>query len=443
MDAKLIKKEGYVVDLEMTFTNDEFKAGIVKAYNKTKGKYTVQGFRKGKAPQIMIERTYGEGIFYEETINVLYSEKYEDAVKQLDINPVDYPSIDIKSIGKDEQLVITAKVDVYPEITLGEYKGVKVEKIPVRVTQKDVQEELDKEAEKNSRMVSIEDRPAKNEDITIIDFEGFINDVPFEGGKGENHELTLGSNQFIPGFEEQIIGKNIGEEFDVNVSFPEEYHAENLKGQKAKFVVTLHEIKTKELPEIDDEFIKDISEMDTLEEYKKDIKKNLTKKLKDEAKNKNIDQAIQKATDNSEVDIPNALIERRVDSLMQEFSSRLQQQGMDVKKYAEVTGMTEEQFREQYKEIGKSQVKTQLVIEAISKKEDFLVTDEEYDAKVAETAKAYNMELEEFSKTLNDDYKDYFKEQIVSEKTVQFIYDNANQVVTPVKKESKEKKEEK
>ncbi len=440
MDAKLIKKEGYVVDLEMTFTNDEFKAGIVKAYNKTKGKYTVQGFRKGKAPQIMIERTYGEGIFYEEAINVLYSEKYEDAVKQLDINPVDYPAIDIKSIGKDDQLVITAKVDVYPEVTLGEYKDIKVEKIPVRVTQKDIQEELDKEAEKNSRMVSIEDRPAKDKDITIIDFEGFINDVPFEGGKGENHELTLGSNQFIPGFEEQIIGKNVGDKFDVNVSFPEEYHAENLKGQKAVFVVTLHEIKTKELPEIDDEFVKDISEMDTLEEYKKDIKKNLTKKLKDDAKNKNTDQAIQKATDNAEVDIPKALIERRVDSLMQEFSSRLQQQGMDVKKYAELTGMTEEQFREQYKEIGKSQVKTQLVIEAISKKEDFLVTDEEYDTKVAETAKAYNMELEEFSKTLNDDYKDYFKEQIVSEKTVEFIYDNTKQVVTPAKKEDKEEK---
>ncbi|MCK5812026.1 MAG: trigger factor [Clostridiales bacterium] len=440
MDAKLIKQEGYVVDLEMTFTNDEFKAGIVKAYNKTKGKYTVQGFRKGKAPQVMIERAYGEGIFYEEAINILYSEKYEDAVKQLDINPVDYPSIDIKSIGKDEQLVITAKVDVYPEVALGEYKGVEVEKVSVRISQKDVQEVLDKEAEKNSRMVSIEDRPAKKGDITIIDFDGFVNDVPFEGGKGENHELTLGSNQFIPGFEEQIIGKNVGDKFDVNVSFPEEYHAENLKGQKALFVVTLHEIKTKELPEIDDEFTKDISEFDTLEEYKKDIKKNLTKQLKEDAKNKVTDQAIQKATDNAKVDVPNALVERRVDSLMQEFGSRLQQQGMDIKKYAELTGMTEEQFREQYKEIGKSQVKTQLVIEAISKKEDFLVTDEEYDAKVAETAKTYNMELEEFTKTLNDDYKEYFKEQIVSEKTVEYIYDNAKQVATPAKKESKDAK---
>ncbi len=440
MDAKLVKQEGYVVDLEMTFTNDEFKNGIVKAYNKTKGKYTVQGFRKGKAPQIMIERVYGEGIFYEEAINILYSEKYEDAVKQLDINPVDYPSIDIKSIGKDEQLVITAKVDVYPEVALGEYKGVEVEKISVRISQKDVQEVLEKEAEKNSRMVSIEDRPAKDGDITIIDFEGFINDVPFEGGKGENHELTLGSNQFIPGFEEQIIGKNIGDKFDVNVSFPEEYHAENLKGQKAIFAVTLHEIKTKELPEIDDEFVKDISEFDTLEEYKKDIKKNLTKQLKEDAKNKITDQAIKIASDNAKVDIPNALIERRVDSLMQEFNSRLQQQGMDIKKYAELSGMTEDQFREQYKEIGKSQVKTQLVIEAISKKENFLVTDEEYDAKVVETAKSYNMEVDEFTKNLNDDYKDYFKEQIVSEKTVEYIYDNAKQVAAPAKKESKDTK---
>ncbi|MBN2852016.1 MAG: trigger factor [Clostridia bacterium] len=435
MNAKLIKKEGYVVELEMTFSNAEFKDGIKKAYNKTKGKYSIQGFRKGKAPQVMIERVYGEGAFYEEAINILFSEQYENAIKQTDINPVDYPSIDVKNIGKDEELVVTAKVDVYPDITLGEYKGVEIDKVDVKVTQKDVQAEIDKEAEKNSRIVTIEDRPAKKGDITIIDFEGFLDGVAFEGGKGVSHELTLGSGQFIPGFEDQIIGKNIGEEFDVNVTFPENYQSDDLKGKEVVFKVTLHEIKVKELPEIDDEFVKDISEFDTLEEYKKDIKKKLTEQNKLDAKDTMIDQAIMKATENATVEIPNALIEKRIDGLMNEFDMRLKYQGMDIKKYAELTGMTIENFREQYKEIAKGQVKTQLVIEAIAKEQNFEVTEEDYEAKIVKTAENYKMEVEEFKKNLSDDYKAYFKETIVNEKAVDFLFENAKQVKKADKKD--------
>jgi len=437
MNAKLIKKEGYVAELEMTFTNEEFKEGIKKAYNKTKGKYTIQGFRKGKAPQNLIERNYGEGVFYEEAINILFSEKYEDAINQTKINPVDYPSIDVKSIGKDEPMVMTAKVDVYPDVKLGEYKDLEIDKIDVKVTAKDVQAEIDKELEKNSRLVTIEDRAAKSGDITIIDFEGFVNDVPFEGGKGENHELTLGSGQFIPGFEEQIIGKKINEEFDVNVKFPENYQSEELKGKDSVFKVKLHEIKSKELPELDDEFVKDISEFDTLEEYKKDIKKNLTKQKKEEAKNKMIDQAIGKACDNCEVEIPKALIEKRIDSLMQEFDARLKQQNMDIKKYAELTGMPESEFRNQYADIAKTQVKTQLVIEAITKKEKFDTTEAEVEKQIATTAKTYQMEVEEFKKNLTDDYIAYFKETIVNEKAINYIFDNAKQVKKVDKKEKK------
>jgi len=437
MNAKLIKKEGYVVEVEMTFTSDEFKEGIKKAYNKTKGKYSVQGFRKGKAPQVMVERVYGEGVFYEEAVNTLFSDNYEEAIKQTGIDPVDYPAIDVKEISKDKDVVIELKVDVYPNVELGEYKGVEIDKIDVRVSKKDIQAEIDKEVEKNSRLVSVEDRAAKKDDITIIDFEGFVDGVAFAGGKGENHELTLGAGQFIPGFEEQIIGKKIGEQFDVNVTFPAEYQSEELKGKAAIFKVKLHEIKVKELPEVDDEFVKDISEFDTLEQYEKDIKKKLSSQRKEDAKNKMTDQAIGKACENTKLDIPKALIEKRIDALMQDFEARLKQQGMDVKKYAELTGMTEQSFRDQYKDMAVKQVQAQLVIEAIAKKEAFEVTEEEYNKKIDETAKSYQMKIEDFKKNLSNDYKEYFNEIIVNEKAVQYIYDNAKQVKKNDKKDDK------
>ena len=440
MNAKLVKKEGYVVEIEMTFTNDEFKDGVKKAYNKTKGKYSVQGFRKGKAPQVMIERVYGEGILYEEAINILFSEQYEDAIKQTDINPVDYPSIDVKELDKDKDLVVVAKIDVYPDVELGKYKGVEIEKVSTSVLKKDIQAEIDKEVEKNSRLITVEDRAAKKDDIAIIDFEGFVNEVAFEGGKGENHELTLGSGQFIPGFEEQIIGKKTGEEFDVNVKFPDEYQSEDLKGKDAIFKVTLHEIKVKELPKVDDEFVKDISEFDTLVEYEASIKKTLSKTKKDNAKAKMTDDAIGKVCDNAKVDIPKALIEKRIDALMQDFDMRLKQQGMDTKKYAELTGMSEQNFRDQYKDMANMQVKSQLVVEAIAKKEAFEITDKDYEEKIKETAKNYKMEVDAFKKNLSNDYKDYFKEMIANEKAVQLIFENAKQVKKIAKKDDKKDK---
>lgn len=439
MDAKIIKKEGYVVELEMTFTSEEFKAGVTKAYNKSKSKYSVPGFRKGKAPQVIIERTYGKGIFFEDAINGLFSDSYEAAIKQTEIKPVDYPSIDVKDFKDDQDVVITATVDVEPEIVLGEYKGVTIDKVDVRVTVKDVKEELDKEIEKNSRLVTVEDRAAKLEDITVIDFEGFVDGVAFEGGKGENHELTLGAGQFIPGFEEQVVGKEIGSEFDVAVKFPDEYQSEELKGKDAIFKCKLHEIKVKELPELDDDFAQDISEFDTLEEYKKSLKETIRAKRKADAKNTMTDAAIKAVVENATAEIPKAMVERQKEQIIKDFDGRLQQQGMNIESYTQMMGMTLDDFKAQYDDLATNQVKTQLVIEAITNNEKFEVTDKEVDDKIEEMAKAYGTKVEDFKKDLSPEYMNFFKDSIISEKAVELIFSSANQV--KAKKEVKEVKE--
>jgi len=441
MSAKVISKEGFKVNLEIEISPEDFKDGISRAYNKTKGHYQLQGFRKGKAPQYMIERQYGEGIFFEEAINILFPEHYDKAIDETGIFPVDQPSIDVKEIGLEKGLVITVDVDVKPELTLGEYKGVEIEKIDVRISAKDVKEALEEEAKKNSRTITVEDRPVKDGDTTIIDFEGFVDDVAFEGGKGENHELKIGSGQFIPGFEEQIIGKSTGDEFDVNVSFPEEYQAEELKGKPALFKVKLNEIKETEIPEIDDEFAKDISEFDTLDEYKEDLKKTIRDTRKKEAEEKMKDSALGVAMENAEVEIPKAMVDRRIEGNIRDFEMRIKYQGMQLDQYLGMIGMQIDDLKEQYRETSTMQVKSQLVVENISELEKIEATDEELEIKIEEAATNYGMKVEDYKKNLNDEYTSYMKDGIVYEKTIDFIYDNAVKVKAAkketVKKETK------
>jgi len=425
MGAKIVNKEGYKVNLEIEISPEDFKDGIKRAYNKTKGHYAIQGFRKGKAPQYMIERQYGEGIFFEEAINILFPEHYDKAIDETGIYPVDQPSIDVKEIGLETGLVITVDVDVKPEIKLGNYKGVEIEKIDVRVAAKDVIEALEEEAKKNSRTITVEDRPVKDGDTTIIDFEGFIDEVAFEGGKGEGHELKIGSGQFIPGFEEQIVGKSTGDEFDVNVSFPDNYQAEELKGKPAVFNVKLHEIKETEIPEIDDEFAKDVSEFDTLDEYKEDLKKNIRETRKKEAEDKMKDAALGAAMDNAEVEIPKAMVDRRVEGNIKDFEMRIKYQGMQLDQYLGMIGMQLDDLKEQYRETSKMQVKSQLVVETISELEKIEATDEELETKIEEAASNYGMKVEDYKKNLNDEYTSYMKDGIVYEKTIDFIYEKA------------------
>jgi len=439
MSAKVISKEGYKVNLEIEISPEDFKDGVSRAYNKTKGRYQLQGFRKGKAPQYMIERQYGQGVFFEEAINILFPEHYDKAIDETGIYPVDKPSIDVKDIGLETGLVITVDVDVKPEVKLGKYKGVSVEKIDVRVTAKDVTEALEEEAKKNSRTITVEDRPVKDGDTTIIDFEGFVDEVPFEGGKGENHELKIGSGQFIPGFEEQIIGKSTGEEFDVNVNFPEDYQSEELKGKSAIFKVKLNEIKETEIPEVDDEFAKDVSEFDTLAEYKEDLKKNIRETRKKESDDKMKGGALGAAMENAEVDIPEAMVDRRVEGNIKDFENRIRYQGMELEQYLGMIGMQMDGLKEQYRETSTNQVKSQIVVEKISELEKIEASDEELEVKIEEAAKNYGMKVEEYKKNLNDEYNSYMKDGIVYEKTIDFIYDNA--VITKAVKKETAKKE--
>ena len=439
MSAKVISQEGYKVNLEIEISPEDFKDGVSRSYNKTKGRYAIQGFRKGKAPQYIIERQYGDGIFFEEAINILFPEHYDKAIDETGIHPVNQPSIDVKDISLEKGLVITVDVEVKPEIKLGEYKGVSVEKIDVRVTAKDVTEALEEEAKKNSRTITIEDRPVKDGDTTIIDFEGFVDDVAFEGGKGENHELKIGSGQFIPGFEEQLIGKATDEEFDVNVSFPENYQAEELKGKPAVFKVKLNEIKETEIPEIDDEFAKDVSEFDTLDEYKEDLKKNIRETRKKEAEDKMKDAALGAAMDNAEVEIPEAMVDRRVEGNIKDFEMRIRYQGMELEKYLEMIGMQMDGLKEQYRETSTMQVKSQLVVEKISELEKIEASDEELEVKIEEAAKNYGMKVEEYKKNLNDEYTSYMKDGIVYEKTIDFIYDSAVKTKAAKKETAKKK----
>jgi trigger factor len=404
MSLKNVNKiETNKVELEITVDADKFKLAVDKAFKKNSVKMNVPGFRKGKAPRSFIEKIHGEGVFYEDAINELYPEEYEKALEESNIEAIDRAEIEVVSANK-EGFTFKAKVTVKPEVELGEYKGLTASKKNIAVSEEDIQNDLKRLQDRNSRIISIEDRAAQNGDITIIDFDGYVDDIAFDGGKAEKHELVLGSNSFIPGFENQIIGHSIDEEFDVNVTFPEEYQVDTLANKSAVFKVKLHEIKIKELPELDNEFVKDVSEFDTLEEFKCDISKH-KQELNDKKSEDDFETSLMDIiTDSMKVEIPEVMITRAVDNMVGDFEYRLQSQGMNLKSYIEYTGMDMETFRKNFNEQAERQVKARLALEKIGKIEEFEITAEEIEEEYKKIAEHYNVSIEKVKLSFDDKY---------------------------------------
>lgn len=425
MAVKTEQVEKNLVKVVFEVSADEFEAAIKKVYAKNAKKYSVPGFRKGKVPRAVIEKYYTEAVFYDDAINLVLPEAYEAAIKEAGLEPVARPELDVEEIKSGEPVVFTALVTTKPEVTLGEYKGIKIDKIEHNVTDEDVDKEVESVQKRNARLVPVEDRAAENGDIAVIDFEGFTDGVAFAGGKGENYELELGSGSFIPGFEDQLVGKNAGEDVEVNVTFPTEYHSDELAGKDAMFKVKIHELKKKDLPELDDDFASEVSEFETLDEYKKSIRERLLKDAENKTKTETENAIIAKATENATVDIPKAMVDAQIDSMVQDFAQRLQYQGMSLEMYMQYTGSTPDAFRESFREQAEKQTKTMLVLEAIYKTENVDVTDEEVNDKIAEMAKMYNMELDKLSELISDAEKESIRDDVKMSKTVDLLVNNA------------------
>ena len=421
-------------ELVVSVGAEEFQAAIEKAYRKNVSKINVPGFRKGKAPKAMIEKMYGEGVFYEDAINMLYPEAYEKAVEEAGIDPVAAPSIEVQDADKKTGFTFKAEVTVKPEVEVENYKGLAVTKNVNPVTDEEIAAELTRLQERNARVIDVEGRPAQNGDQTIIDFEGFVDGVAFEGGKGEQFPLTLGSGQFIPGFEDQIVGKNIGDEFDVNVTFPEDYQAEELKGKASVFKVKLHAIKTRELPELDDEFAKDVSEFDTLDAYKEDLRTKLQAAHDEQADHELENALIDGILAGTKVELPQVMIDARVDEMMQDFAYRLQSQGLDVKTYMQYTGMDMDAMRKTYAEPAERQVKVRLALEKIAELENLTATEEELAAEYKKLADAYQIEEEKIKSLIAA--ADLSKDICVN-KAIALVRENAQ--ITEGKAETKKK----
>lgn len=409
--------------LEFTVEAQKFDETMKKVYFKTVKYFNIPGFRKGKAPMNIIERYYGKEIFYEDTFNEILQEVYDRELRESNITAVSYPDIDVKQIGKGQDLIFTAVVQTKPEVKPGKYKGIEIKKVEYNVSEDEINHELGHMQDRNSRMVTVDDRAVENGDVTVIDFEGFVNGKAFEGGKAEGHELTIGSNTFIPGFEDQIIGMKIDEEKDINVKFPEEYFSKDLAGKDATFKVKLHEIKKKELPELDDEFAKDVSEFDTLKELKESIKEKLEKENEQKAKYETEEAAIKAVCDNTEIDIPSGMIETEIDHMEKDMEQRMQYQGLTLDMYLQMIGKTKEEFRKEYEDQAKDAVKSRLVIEAVAKEEKIEADDKEVDEKIKEMAENYGKTEDELKS--NESLKNYLKENLKTEKTIEFIVKNA------------------
>ena len=424
MSIKIEKTENNnELKLEFTIEAKKFDEGMKKVYAKSAKYFNIPGFRKGKAPMAIVEKQYGPEIFYEDTFNEIVPEEYERELKENNIEAVSRPEIEVKQMGKGQDLIFTAVVQTKPEVRLGKYKGIQLKKIEYNVTDEDIEHELGHMADRNSRLVTVENRPVENGDITVIDFEGFVDGKVFEGGKAENHELTVGSNTFIPGFEDQIIGMKTGEEKDINVKFPEEYFSEELKGKDATFKVKLHEIKKKELPELNDDFAKDTSEFDTLDELKASIKEKLESENANKAKYETEDAAIKAVTDDVEVEIPSGMIETEIDNMVKDIETRLSYQGMQLDQYLQMMGKTMEDFRKEYEEQAKTSVKTRLTLEAIINAENIEASEEDINKKLKEMAEVYGKKEEELKE--NEQFMTYIKDSLKNEAVVKYIIDNA------------------
>lgn len=425
MSLQVEKLEHNMAKLTIEVSAEELEKALQGAYNKQKKNISIPGFRKGKVPRQMIEKMYGPEVFYDDAANQLIPEAYGKVYDEEDLEIVSQPKIDIVQIEKGKPFIFTAEVALKPEVTLGEYKGLKVEKISNRVTQKEIEAKLVEEQEKNARTVSVTDRPVQDRDEVVLDFEGFVDGVAFEGGKGENYPLTIGSGAFIPGFEEQLIGANLEEEKEVNVKFPEEYHAKDLAGKEAVFKCTVHEIKVKELPELDDEFASEVSEFETLDAYKADIKAKIKEQKIAEGKRKQEDKAVEEAVANAQMDIPDAMVDTEVRQMANDFAQRLQQQGLTLDQYFQFTGMTAEKMTDELKPQALKRIQTRLVLEAIVKAENIEISDEKIDEEIQKMADAYKMEADKLKEFMGEKEKEQMKLDMAVQEAVTFLVDNA------------------
>ena len=417
-------EEKNMVKLVIESTAEEFEAGLNTAYNKNKSKISLPGFRKGKAPRKMIEKMYGAEVFYEDAANSIIPDAYAKAADECGLELVSQPKINVTQLEAGKPFIFEAVVAIKPEVELGQYKGVEVSKNDVEATDADVEEELKRVQDQNSRTVAVSDRAVKDGDNTVIDFEGFVDGVAFDGGKGTDYPLTIGSHSFIDNFEEQIIGMNIGDEKEINVTFPEEYHAEELKGKPAVFKVKVKEIKEKQLPELNDEFAQDVSDFDTLAEYRDDLKKKIETRKANEAKAKKEDEAIAKIIETSKMDIPEAMVDTQANRMVEDFAQRLQQQGLSVEQYFQYTGMTADKIMEEMKPEAVKRIQSRLVLEAIVKAENIETSDDEFEAELKKMADAYKMELDQIKEFMGDYEKKQIKEDLAIQKAVELIVDS-------------------
>lgn len=425
MKAELVKKEGNKVTLKITVDNNKFEEAVNKAYNKTKGKYNIPGFRKGKAPKVVIETQYGKGVFYNDAIDMLFPEVYPEAIKELNIDPIDRPDLDIEEISKDNGLVMVVNVEVKPEFELGAYKGIEISKVDNTVSEEDVEARLNEMVNRNARLTSVEDKALENGDTAVIDFEGFKNGVAFEGGKGENYNLVIGSNTFIPGFEDQLVGKKAGEEVEVNVTFPEAYHAENLAGKPVVFNVKVNDVKVKEVPALDDEFAKDTTELETLAELRADVKAKLEEQAKNAADAEMRNALVEKVSANTEVEVPEAMVQHQIDNMLMELNYQLQYQGLNLEQLLQMTGRGLDELREERRADAERLVKSSLVLEAIAEKENVEANDADVDAELEKMAAMYNMEVEKIKSSLRETDIEDIKGQIKIRKTLDLLVENA------------------
>ncbi len=425
MSLQVEKLEKNMAKLTIEVPAEEFEKAIQAAYMKQRKQISVPGFRKGKVPRQMIEKMYGVEIFFDEAANSLIPEAYSKAYDECELEIVSQPVVDIVQIEKGKAFIFTAEVAIKPEVTLGEYKGLKVDKISNRVTQKEIDAKLEEEQKKNARTISVEDRAVADGDEVVLDFEGFVDGVAFEGGKGENYGLTIGSGQFIPGFEEQLVGAELEKEVEVNVTFPEEYHSADLAGKEAVFKCTVHEIKVKELPELDDDFAAEVSEFDTLDELKADIKAKIKEQKNAEGKRAQEDKAVEQAVANATMEIPEAMLDTQVKQMYNEMAQRIQMQGLSMEQYFQFSGLTEEAMLEEIKPNAMRRIQTRLVLETIAKVENIVITDEKVDEELAKMAASYGMEVDKLKEYMGADEKEQMKKDMAVQEAVTFLLDNA------------------
>ena len=428
MSLQVEKLEHNMAKLTIEASADDFEKAVQNAYLKNRGKISIPGFRKGKAPRQIIEKMYGVGVFYEDAANELIPQAYREAVEgndELDI--VSRPSIDVTQMEKGKSFIFTAEVALNPEVELGKYKGVKVAKVNTDVTEDEVNEAVDRERERNARNVEVSDRAVQDKDIVTIDFEGFVDGVAFDGGKGTDYDLTIGSHSFIDNFEDQLIGKNIGEECEVNVTFPEQYQEESLQGKPAMFKVTVKAIKEKQMPEADDEFASDVSEFDTIAEYKEDLKKKLVERKEAEAKAQKEDEALKAIVADSKMDIPDAMIETEAEQLVENYAMRLQQQGLSMDMYMKYTGLTREKLLDQMKDQARKNIEARLVLEAVVKAENIEATDDEFNAEMDKMAKQYGMEADKLKDVMGERETKAVRSDLAMQKAVDLILANVEE----------------